>query len=442
MRPCVFFLPETSLLPYAMIRRYHTAALENQQERIYLLRLRFAAGLLLWVVVIAARAQELPFCDERPTQALSPIVDIRRWCLEEVLPDQTGERWMISKLIVGGDGTLYGVRPMVGDVIAVDDLDGDGLPETLRTIAAGLTLPNGLDFYDGALFVAGGRHLYRIRPSGEVTILVDDLPAGTGFWTGGLVVGTDERIYVGIGASCDYCVQNEAERAAILSFDLDGGGRQIFASGLRNPADLEFRNGALWVVDSARDEIVGSGLDEINRVEAGMHFGWPYCMGHQQVDTLDPAYDCATTQPPAGRFQAGSHPVGLAVYEGEGFLGMSGTLLVVLGGRQNGAFFVGFEVIALHFDAADFLVATENIIPYDRLSGVHSLTGYRSTYDSPLIDRYGYLGYPRLEDVSLRGEGLWPFHPLDAAVSPVDGIIYVSIGGGRVVALRRLTWPD
>ena len=59
-------------------------------------------------------------------------------------------------------------------------------------------------------------------------LIVDDLPSGTGFWTGGLAIGSGGRLYVAVGAPCGNCEFDERERGAILSMNLDG----------ERPADL------------------------------------------------------------------------------------------------------------------------------------------------------------------------------------------------------------
>ena len=48
----------------------------------------------------------------------------------------------------------------------------------------------------------------------------------------------NERIYVHQGSSCDLCRERDPERATVLAFNLDGTGRRIFASGLRNAIGL------------------------------------------------------------------------------------------------------------------------------------------------------------------------------------------------------------
>ena len=79
--------------------------------------------------------------------------------------------------------------PCSGAVMAIRDSDSDGLPDKMETFAEDLTLPMGLAFHDQHLYVSGGNHIYRIAESSAVDIIVDDLPSGSGFWTGGITVG-------------------------------------------------------------------------------------------------------------------------------------------------------------------------------------------------------------------------------------------------------------
>src|SRR5690606_5061741 len=131
-----------------------------------------------------------------------------------------------TALAAAPDGTLYAARPFQGQVIALTDTDGDFLPETPHVAAEGLILPNALAYADGALYITGGPNLYVLR-DGELTTLVDDLPTGE-FWTGGIAV-LDDRVYVGIGAPCDFCESVNPEQGAVLSFALDGSDRQLVA---------------------------------------------------------------------------------------------------------------------------------------------------------------------------------------------------------------------
>ena len=200
-------------------------------------------------------------------------------------------------------------RPLTGQVMAIRDSDGDTLPDDMDVFAAGLTLPNGLAFHDGDLYVAGGSHIYRISPDGEVTTLVDDLPAGVGFPTAGLAIGADERLYVAIGAPCSNCDFAAAERGAILSMNLDGGDRRVFASGFRNPADVAWYRGRLWTLDSAPPQAERNALDELNRLEAGGWYGFPYCLGAGTANLIGDR-GCRESIAPAMRFGTGAVPIG------------------------------------------------------------------------------------------------------------------------------------
>ncbi len=375
-----------------------------------------AAVLLVAFFVSGARAQELPPCDQRATFVDPPWVDGRYWCLEEVIRDESAGEMGFTALAAAPDGTLYAARPLYGQLLMLSDGDGDGLPESPRVIADGLTLPNGLAYYDGSLYIAGGAHIYRWR-DGELVVLADDLPAGGGFWTGGITVGPDERLYVAIGAACDYCEQDDPARGTIISMALDGSDRQIVASGLRNPGDVAFRDGVLWTLDTARDGLRESpDLDELNRVEPGAFFGWPYCIGTaNRPDTLASDYDCSQATAAVLTFPTHSTPLGLASYEYDTFPHIRGTLLVTLAGSSHQSHLEGYALAIVRFDDDGTPSESHIIIPEKSVN-----------WDYDRLD---------LQSTHYQGSGLWPRRPLDVAVS-AEGWVYLSVGGGRILALR------
>lgn len=349
---------------------------------------------------------EIP-CWQRATSLSQPWVGTQIRCLEEVIHDPALGELAFTALAVSPDNTLYAARPRAGQVLALDDTNGDFLPDTPRVVAEGLTLPNGLAYHDGALYISGGAHLYRLR-DGEVETLVDDLPIGTGFWTGGVAVGEDERLYVAVGAPCDGCVFEDEGRGAVLSFDLNGGDRQIVATGLRQPADLAFMAGQLYVVDSARQGLFDTPhLDEINRVEPGAFFGFPYCVGAGNAPDL-PGGDCASATPPITALPTGSTPVGIGGYESETIPELNGKLLVALYGSYNQVELRGYALAAVTPEDG----TTRIIMPEDPAS-----TGFT-------VDQMNY-----------RGSGFYPHRPYDVAVN-AWGWVYISMGGGRILAFR------
>lgn len=380
--------------------------------------LRFYACVLIVLIVnvpLLAFDSQLPSCSNRPTALGIPKVDLGKWCVERVISDARAGELGFTSLAVSDDGTLYAARPLTGQVLALVDTNGDLLPDTAHVVAEGLTLPNGLAYANGALYISGGTHLYRLAGT-TLTTLVDDLPAGGGLWTGGLAVGEDQRIYVATGASCDFCKPGDPARGAILSFALDGTDRQLVATGLRQPADVAFRDGVLWTVDTARDDLSSpADLDELNRVTRGANFGAPDCIGKDnQPDPLVPTATCTGMTAPALSLPTHSTPLGLARYTSDTFPSLKGTLLVVLGGSHNAYELAGYRLIAVHFDDSGQPTGFENIVPSNAIFKGLSV-----------------------QDVNYQGYGLWPHRPFDVAVSP-EGWIYWSMGGGSILALRPL----
>ncbi len=349
-------------------------------------------------------------CSERPTHLDQPWIKAGLACLEEVVNDSSAGELSFTALVTAPDGTLYAARPLMGEVLVFDDTNGDGLPDTPRVIAQGLTLPNGLAFHAGALYIAGRTHIYRWR-DGQLDTLVSDVPAGGGFWTGGIAVGDDQRIYVATGSPCDFCVPDDPARGAVLSYALDGSDRQIVATGLRQPADLTFYNGSLYTVDTARTGLFDTpNLDELDRVQPGANFGFPYCVGLNNTPDW-PGFDCTTATPPVVVLPTASTPTGLAAYHGTAIPSLEDKLLVVLSGAYNDLDLRGYEVIA-----ADPAAGTYEPLMPNRPDA------------SPSSDF-------TLQEMSYRGSGFFPHRPLDVTVND-QGWVYISVGGGRILALR------
>jgi glucose/arabinose dehydrogenase len=367
--------------------------------------------LALFMAALPAFAQEdVPGletpCFWRETDLSQPWIGPDIPCLEEVIHDPSLGELAFTALAVSPDNTLYAARPLAGQVLALDDSNDDYLPDTPHVVAEGLTLPNGLAYQDDTLYIAGGTHIYRLR-NGALETLVHDLPTGGGFWTGGVAVGEDERLYVATGAPCDFCSYDGEGRGAVLSFNLDGGDRQIVATGLHQPADLTFHNGDLYVLDSARDGLFDTpDLDEINRVQPGAFFGFPFCVGVDNAPDI-PGFDCADAVSPIAALPTASTPLGIASYASETIPALRGKLLVTLGGSYNEIELRGYALAALTPEDGTWRV----IMPADN-NNVYTV-----------------------EQMNYRGSGLWPHRPLDVTVN-AWGWIYISVGGGRILAFR------
>ena len=403
-------------MPVPSLLKRHTAAVS------------LVSLFLLGCVSSAIQAQqpEPGRCGDRPTVIHGELyADNNRWCPEGIIHDRQIEPLSFTALAIGPDGTLYATRPLSGQVVAIHDSDGDELPDTVETFAGGLTLPNGLHYHEGYLYVAGESHIFRISEGGDVETLVDDLPSGTGFWTGGIVIGDDERLYVAVGAPCNNCEFDEPERGAILSMNLDGSDRQVVATGFRQPADLAFFRGQLWTLDSAPRQDSRVALDELNRVEAGGWYGFPYCLGTGTPNIASETIDCAESVLPTVLFGSGAVPSGLAANPYDTLPGTEDTLVVVLSGDPSQIDFVGYKVIMITFDAANQPLGATILIPHLREGGRQAYVPYRG--DGLFWEKFIHL--------SEQGFGFYPQQPLAVAIHP-RGWIYISMTGGRIIALR------
>ncbi len=371
--------------------------------------------MIFWVSITAVSpvsGQEMPPCFERSGFRDPPWVDGRRYCLEDVIHDpQAGEQGFTA-LAAAPDGTLYAARPLAGEVLALTDTDSDGLPDTPHVAAEGMTLPNALAYHDGSLYIAGGSHLYRLAGAERET-LVNDLPVNPGGWVGDLVVGPDERLYLSIGTGCNDCQPAQPEHGSIMSMALDGTDRRIVATGFRQGAGLAFLNDGLWATDSAPYGLVEqSERDELNRVIPDAFFGWPDCDAGQPSVVA-----CERTAAPELTFPTGSAPSGLTAYQDGVFSDLNNTLLVVLSGSRHRPDLRGYSLVAVAFNDAGSPQNYRMLIPYET--------------DTP-----SKVGYSVME-MNYRGSGFWPHRLIDVTVSP-QGWVYISVGGGQIVALRPL----
>lgn len=378
------------------------------------------------ITSIYAQQPELERCPDRSTVIQGELfADNRRWCVESILHDRQIEPYSFTAMEIAPDGTLYATRPLSGVVMAIRDSDGDDLPDKMTVFAEDLTLPMGLAYHDEFLYASGGNHIYRIAESGAVEIIVDDLPSGSGFWTGGITVGDDSRLYLALGAPCDNCEFGERERGAILSMNLDGSDRRVIATGFRNPADVAFYRGQLWTLDSAPRQSERGALDELNLVEPGGWYGFPYCLGASSRNISAADIDCADAIAPVMLFGRGANPVSLAPFPHNTLPGTEDTLIVVLSGEPSQIDIVGYKVIMITFDEANQPLGATILLPYRKLDLRQAYTPYRQ--EGLFWERYIWL--------SELGFGIYPQQPLAVAVHP-RGWIYISITGGRIIALR------
>jgi glucose/arabinose dehydrogenase len=226
----------------------------------------------------------------------------------------------------GAKGTVFVSSLFVAGKIYAITADG-----TVKTIASDLMLPNGIEFRDGALYVATPKEILRYddieakldSPPQPVKIydkLPGDIPHGWKF----IKFGPDGKLYVPVGAPCNICDPSE-DYSIIFKINADGSGRELVARGVRNTVGFDFdpKTGDLWFTDNQRDWLSEDmPLDELNRVSQSgkQHFGFPYCHSGMMVD---PEYgwghSCADYTAPAAVLGPHAAPLGMRFYTGTMF---------------------------------------------------------------------------------------------------------------------------
>jgi glucose/arabinose dehydrogenase len=232
-------------------------------------------------------------------------------------------------LRAGDQGTIFVSSLFVaGKIYALVEQDGK---REVRTIAEKLMLPSGIEFHDGALYVATPKEILRYdgieakldAPPEPVKVydqLPGDVPHGWKF----IRIGPDGKLYVPVGSPCNICEPDE-RHARIFRMNLDGSGMEPVALGVRNTLGFDFHpgTGELWFTDNQRDWLAEDmPPDELNRVTepGGQHFGYPYCHGGA---ITDPEFgwgrSCEEFTPPAAQLGPHMSPLGMRFYTGSMF---------------------------------------------------------------------------------------------------------------------------
>jgi len=240
------------------------------------------------------------------------------------------------------------------------DRDKDGRADKMEIVAANLTRPHSLAFHQGYLYIATNPAVLRLKYAngkfeGSPEKVVDLPVSTTSHWTRTIAFGKDGKMYVAIGSSCNSCEEEDARRTTIMRYNADGSGGQPYAKGLRNAIGFDWdpQTGAMWADDMGQDRLgEEKPPDEINRIEAGKHYGFPYYIANNtpNPDLKDPKGSLKAEEavPPALELQPHSSPIGVAFYKGNKFpAAYRNALFVALHGSApaNRAEKIGYKVV-------------------------------------------------------------------------------------------------
>jgi glucose/arabinose dehydrogenase len=236
-------------------------------------------------------------------------------------------------MTLASDGTVFVGTWQAGNVYALADRNKDNRADGVVTVASGLTMPNGVAFKDGTLYVAEVNRIVRfdnvlasVKPGMSAltpAVVYDKLPSDRHHGWKYLRIGPDGYLYVPVGAPCNICERPDPY-ASILRVKPDGSGFEVFARGVRNTVGFTWHPDTreLWFTDNGRDTLGDDQPnDELNvAAKAGLHFGFPYC---HEGTIVDPEFgkgkQCSDFQGPAQKLGAHVAPLGLTFYNGTMF---------------------------------------------------------------------------------------------------------------------------
>ena len=267
-------------------------------------------------------------------------------------------------MVVRDDSTVYVTR-RGGDVLMLRDTNGDGKADVTKTVwkkdqVHGLAL-NGDQLY---LITVNEVFRTKVKPDGtfpEPKQIMKDLPDGGQHPNRTMEFGPDGKLYISVGSTCNACDETREENATLLVADADGKNRKIFAKGLRNTIGFDWHptTGTLYGLDHGIDWLGDNEQkEELNKLEEGKNYGWPYIYGDGKYNPADEppdgesysAYAKKVTLP-VMQLPAHCAPLDMIFYEGQQFpQEYQNDAIVTLRGSWNRSEPSGYKVVRIRFD--------------------------------------------------------------------------------------------
>jgi glucose/arabinose dehydrogenase len=284
-------------------------------------------------------------------------------------------------LAMDASGTLLASIPFQGRIVALPDTDGNGKSDEVITVVDNLNRPHGFAFHPQdprKLCVAEVDQLsvYDYDPQSRKAAnkrKIADLPDHGGHWTRTLLFFPDgNRLLISVGSSCNVCLEKDWRNATILVADQDGKNLKIYAKGLRNAVFMARHpaTGQVWATEMGRDYL-GDNLppDEIDIIQEGKDYGWPWCYGKQvHDDNFDSAGTkkafCRETVPSYIDIPAHSAPLGLAFVPATPAWPREyhHNMLVAYHGSWNRTIPTGYKVVRFKLDEQGNYLGVEDFI--------------------------------------------------------------------------------
>ncbi len=283
------------------------------------------------------------------------------------------------------NGALFVSLSKSDQVIMLPDTNKDGLSESPVLISNKLNAPHGLTFVGDDLLVANQDGIVKLTKNNlgwsKPQPFISGLPSG-GHSFKTIKLGADNFLYINVGSSCNVCVEDDPMRATMLRYTLAGKpagalevlGRHtslapIWASGLRNSQGFAWHpktdqmfatNNGADMRSSTKNGPVNDELppEHFNQIEAGKHYGWPYCWGKienknqqfQDPNFVGPEHFCSTSMPPAITFTSHSTPIGVTFLDKTNWpADYQKDAIIALHGSWNRQQLSGYKLVRVKF---------------------------------------------------------------------------------------------
>lgn len=329
-------------------------------------------ALLLLLSTLAFGADKLPYreskaagnfmrpAEAKPKNALAKLKVPEGFKVNVFAEGLGGPRMMV----VTEDGRVLVSRPKEGDVLSLRDSDGDGASDERKTIVSGLKRPHGMGLHEGKLFLVAMKTVYTLNPKegAKPSVLIDGLPDVGQHENRSIAISPQGELFVSIASTCNNCDDPTPKNASMLRFSLDGKNEKLFAQGLRDTIGFDWRPGTaeLWGMDHGKDwNGDDMPMEELNLLQEGKHYGWPYCMAKKIPDDNlvdEPEGEskkefCARSEAPVIGTTAHSAPIAMKFYSGGQFPeAYRGDAFVALHGSWNRKPPSGYKVARIRFE--------------------------------------------------------------------------------------------
>ena len=209
-------------------------------------------------------------------------------------------------------------------------------------------------YYNGLVYIATENKIIRytdIQSDGsykEKKILIDNLPKPKKDLYHTIIVHNN-RIYIGISADCESCQPRDKRLGSIMSYSIDGKDEKLFARGVKQISDMQVYDNKLIVTDIGRLNINNQmPMVEINKIEEGKDYGWPYCYGYMNIDpkyTEKSDFCKNKAEPPITELPKGTGVAGLSLIPNNFYKNFTDNYVFIYQGGQQNSIPKGYKVV-------------------------------------------------------------------------------------------------